>query len=168
MIQWFLTKLCPLGKFSVSIHYHPNSITHSTQIEHIDMSKNWTHQVWIWSLVDDFWQSYAPFTLKIMWNFRFPYQYDPNSIRHSNQIWHFDTSKEWACQVRIWSLFDDFWQSYVPFTLKIIWNFQFPFIIAQTVLQIQLKFEIWICLRNVQVKIKFGHGSMIFGRVMPL
>jgi hypothetical protein len=71
-------------------------------------------------------------------------------------------------QVRIWSWFDDFWQSYAPFTLKIIWNFQFPFIITPTVLHIQVKLNIWICHEKIQVKFEFGHGLMIFGRVMPL
>jgi hypothetical protein len=78
-----------------------------------------------------------------------------------------DMSKECAGQVGIWSWFDDFWQSYSPFTLKMIRNFQFPFIISPTVVHIQLKFDIWIRQKYVQVKFKFGHGLMIFGRVMP-
>jgi hypothetical protein len=50
-----------------------------------------------------------------------------------------------------------------PFYLKIIWNFQFPFIISTTVQHIQLKLDIWICQEKIQVKFEFGHGSMIFG-----
>jgi hypothetical protein len=45
---------------------------------------------------------------------------------------------------------------------------QFPFIIQITVAHIQLKFGIWICHDKIQVKFEFGHGLMIFGRVMPL
>jgi hypothetical protein len=90
MVRWFLTELCPLMKLSVSVHYLPNSWTHSTQ------------------------------------------------------IWHMDTSKKCTEQVQIWSWFDDFWQSHTLFTLKIIWHFQFPFIIYPSCTN-QLKFEIWIC-----------------------
>jgi hypothetical protein len=45
---------------------------------------------------------------------------------------------------------------------------QFPFIILITVAHIELKFDIWICHEKIQVKFEIGHGSMIFGRVMPL
>jgi hypothetical protein len=94
--------------------------------------------------------------------------YLKNSCTHLNQIWHMDMSWENTGQVRIWSWFDDFWQSYAPLTLKIIWNFQFPFIISQTIQHIQLKLDIWICHEIIQVKFEFCHGLMIFGRVMPL
>jgi hypothetical protein len=53
-----------------------------------------------------------------------------------------------------------------PFYL--IWIFQFLFIISPTVFHIQLKFDISIRQRNAKVKIKFGYGSMVFGRVMSL
>jgi hypothetical protein len=53
-------------KCSVSVHYLPNGIAHLTQIWHIDMSKECTGQVCIWSWFDDFWQINAPFTLKII------------------------------------------------------------------------------------------------------
>jgi hypothetical protein len=164
-----------------------------------------------------FWQSYAPFTLKMIWNFQFPFiispnvqyiplkldiwmrqmnaqvkfkfghgsmifgfhfesnmkfsvyvYYLPNSTTYSTQIWHMDMFLECPGQVRIWSWFNVFWQSKAPFTLKIIWNLQFLFIIYPTVLHIQLKFDIWICQRNGQVKLKFGHGWWFFGRVMSL
>ena len=167
MVRWFLAELCPFYfennmKFSVSVYYLPNSIKHSTQIWHIDTSKECAGQFQIWSWFDDFWQSYAPFTLKIIWNFQFPFYYLPNNITHSTQIWHMDMILECADQVWIWSWFNDFWQSNAPFTLKMIWNLQFLFIINPTVLHIQLKIDIWICQRNAQVKLEFGHGSMIF------
>jgi hypothetical protein len=53
-------------KFSVSVHYLPNGITHSIQISNMDTSKKWTGQIRMWSWFNDFWQSYAPFTLKII------------------------------------------------------------------------------------------------------
>jgi hypothetical protein len=62
----------------------------------------------------------------------------------------------------------DFWQSYAPFTLKIIWNFQYQLIISPAVLHIQLKLDKWICHETIQVKFEFGYGSLIFGIVMPL
>jgi hypothetical protein len=37
-----------------------------------------------------------------------------------------------------------------------------------TAAHIQLKFKIWINHKKMQVKYKFGHGTMIFDRVMPL
>jgi hypothetical protein len=110
----------------------------------------------------------CPFHFENNMKFSVSVHYLPNGTTHSTQTWHMDTSKECAGQVQIWSWFSDFWQSYAPFTLKIIWNFQFLFIISPTVQHIQLKFDIWICFWNAQVKFKFGHGSMIFGRVMPL
>jgi hypothetical protein len=55
-----------------------------------------------------------------------------------------------------------------PFHFENNINFQFPFIISLTVGHFQLKFDIWICHRNAQVNWKFGHGLMIFGRVMLL
>jgi hypothetical protein len=39
---------------------------------------------------------------------------------------------------------------------------------SHLLLHIQLKLNICICQRNAQVKFEFGHGSMIFGRVMSL
>jgi hypothetical protein len=92
--------------------------------------------------------------------------YLSNGCTYSNQIWHMDMSWENTGQVRIWSWFDDFLQSYAPFTLKIIWNFQFHSLSAQGQ-HIQLKFDIWICQQKIQVKFEFGHGSMIFGRLCP-
>ena len=50
------------------------------------------------------------------------------------------------------------------FVLRKIRNFSFPFIISATVAHIQLKFGIWIRLRNMQVKFEVGHGPMIFDR----
>jgi hypothetical protein len=44
----------------------------------------------------------------------------------------------------------------------------FQFIISPTVSHIQLKFGIWIRQRYAQVKSEYGHGLMIFGRVVPL
>jgi hypothetical protein len=104
----------------------------------------------------------CPFHFENNMKFSVFVHYLSNSVTHSIKIWHMDMSKgspgqDWIC---LW--FDDFWQSYAPFTLKIIWNFQFPYIISPTVLHIQLKFYIWICQRNAQVKFEFGHGLMIF------
>jgi hypothetical protein len=110
----------------------------------------------------------CPFHFENIMKFSVFVHYLPNGITHSTQIWHMDTSKKYAGQVRIWPWFDYFWQSNPPFTLKIMWNFQFPFIISPMILHIQLKFGIWICQRNAQVKIEFGHGSVIFCREMPL
>jgi hypothetical protein len=76
-------------------------------------------QVWIWPCFEEFWQSYTPFTLKIIWHFQFPFIISPNSCTHSTQIWHMDTLKEYAGQVRIWSWFDDFWQIYAHFKYDI-------------------------------------------------
>jgi hypothetical protein len=61
-----------------------------------------------------------------------------------------------------------FWQCYAPFTVKIKWIFQFPFIISPTVLHIELKLYIWIFHKEIQAKFEFGHGSMNFDSVMPL
>jgi hypothetical protein len=48
-------------------------------------------------------------------------------------------------------------------------NVQFPFIfISPTVVHIRPKFDIWIRQGNAQVKMKFGHGLIIFCRVMLL
>jgi hypothetical protein len=47
-------------------------------------------------------------------------------------------------------------------------NLHFPFIISPAVQHIQLKFDIWLCHEKIQFKFELGHGSMIFGRVMPL
>jgi hypothetical protein len=94
--------------------------------------------------------------------------YLPNSITHSIPIWHIDTSLECAGQVRIWSWFNDFLQSNAPFTLKMIWNFLFPFIISTKVLYIQHKFDKWIFQMNAQVKWEFGYGPITFGRDMSL
>jgi hypothetical protein len=81
-----------------------------------------------------------------------------NSCTHLTQIWLMNMSYENTGQVWIWLWLNDFWQSYAPFTLKIKLNVQFPFIISQTVLRIQLKFDIWVCQMNAQVKFEFGHG----------
>jgi hypothetical protein len=91
-----------------------------------------------------------------------------NGTTHSIQTWHIDMSWANTGQDHIWLWFDDFWQSYAPFTLNIIWNFQFPFIISTTVQHIQLKLDIWICHEKIQVKFEFGLGLMIFCGVMPL
>jgi hypothetical protein len=44
----------------------------------------------------------------------------------------------------------------------------FPFIIFGTVAHILFKFGIWIHHMIMQVKFEFGHGLMIFYRVIPL
>jgi hypothetical protein len=54
-----------------------------------------------------------------------------------------------------------------PFNFEKKGNFQFTFMISQTVVHIQLTFDIWVRQQNAQVKIEFGHGSKYFGRVMP-
>jgi hypothetical protein len=82
-----------------------------------------------------------PLLLENDMKFSVSVRYLPNGITHSTQNWHMDTSKKCVGQVRIWSWFNDFWQSYVPFTLKKIWNFQFRFIISSKVLHIQLKID---------------------------
>jgi hypothetical protein len=90
----------------------------------MDTSKDCAGQVWIWLWFNDFWQNYASFTMKIIWNFQFPFIISQTVFYIQLKfVWHLDTSKECAGQVRIWSWFDDFWQSYAPFTLKIIWKF---------------------------------------------
>jgi hypothetical protein len=46
-------------------------------------------------------------------------------ISHSTQIWHMDTSKECADQVRIWLWFDDSWQlSLLNYEKKEIFSFR--------------------------------------------
>lgn len=37
----------------------------------------------------------------------------------------------------------------------------FPIIISTTVATIQLKFDTWMCLMNIQVEFEFGFGPMI-------
>jgi hypothetical protein len=83
----------------------------STQIWHMDTSKECAGQVCIWL---------CPFYFKNDIKFSVSVHYLPSGITHSTLIWHMDTSKKCAGQVCIWSWFDDFWQSYAPFTLKII------------------------------------------------
>jgi hypothetical protein len=61
-----------------------------------------------------------------------------------------------------------FLPSFHPSVILSIRHHQFPFIILRTVAHIQLKFDIWICHKIIQVKFEFGHGSMIFSRIMPL
>jgi hypothetical protein len=125
-------------------------------------------QVRIWSWFNDIWQSNAPFTLKIIWNLQFLFIISLTvlHIHLKFDIWICQRDAQVKLEFGHGSMI--FWQSYVPFTLKIIWNFQFPFIISSRVLHIQLKFDIWIHQRNAQVKFEFCHGLMIFGRVMPL
>jgi hypothetical protein len=55
-----------------------------------------------------------------------------------------------------------------PFLFEKIRNFQLPFIISLTVLHIKLKFGIWMRQKNVQVKVEFCFGLMIFSRVTPI
>jgi hypothetical protein len=99
----------------------------------------------------------CPFYFENNMKFSVSVYYLPTGTTHSTKTWHMDMFLECPGQVRIWSWFNDFWH----FTLKIIWNLQFLFIIYSTVLHIQLKFDIWICQRNGQVKLEFGHSSMI-------
>jgi hypothetical protein len=94
--------------------------------------------------------------------------YLSNGCTHSTKLWHMDMSWDNTGQNRIWSWFDDFWQSYALFTLKTKWNLQFLFIISPTVWHIQAKLCKWICHEKIQVKFEFGRGSMVFGRGMPL
>jgi hypothetical protein len=89
-------------KFSVSFHYLPNSITHSTQIWHMDMSIECAGHDWIWSWFNDFWQSNAPSSLKIIWNLQFLFIISPAQLHIQLQFdWHMDMSKECTCQVMI-------------------------------------------------------------------
>lgn len=43
-------------------------------------------------------------------------------------------------------------------------------IISTTFVRIQLKFDIWMCHKNIQgeFEFEFGFGPMIFDRVVPL
>jgi hypothetical protein len=77
--------------------------------------------------------------------------YLPNSCNYSIQIKYVDMSYECIGQFRIWSWFDDSWQSYPSWTLKKAGNFKFPFFTSPIVVQIQLKFDIKIHLRNKQL-----------------
>jgi hypothetical protein len=76
---------CPLVTFSVSVHYLPNGITHLTQTWDMDASKECAGQVRIWSWFNNFWHSYAPFTLKKR-KFSVSVHYLPNSCTYSTQI----------------------------------------------------------------------------------
>jgi hypothetical protein len=149
---------------SVSVHYLSNSCKHSTQILNMDISWKNTGQVRIWSWPIDFWQSYSPW-----WNFQFPFIISPTVLHIQLK---FDTRiRQRNAQVKFkFGHGSMIFGRVMPLYLKIIWNFQFPFIISPTVLHIQLKYDIRIPehQRNAQVKFKFIHGSMIFGRVMPL
>lgn len=44
----------------------------------------------------------------------------------------------------------------------------FPIIISTTFADIQLKFNTWMCLINIQAKIEFGSGLIIYDRDLPL
>jgi hypothetical protein len=110
-------------KFSVSVPYIPNR---STQICQMDTSKECADQFRIKLCFNDFWQRYAPLTLKIIRNFSFPYVIFPTAVHMFNSNWRMDSSKKFAGQVRIWSLFDDFCQSYAPWTFKLMRNVSFP------------------------------------------
>jgi hypothetical protein len=173
MVRWFLAELCPFYfknnmKFSVSAHYLTNGITHSTQTWHIGYVmrkyKPSLNLVMVWWFLAElcpfhFENNYIIFSFRSLspkryytFNSNLTYGYVKGMRRSSLNL----VMVQW------------FLAELCPFTLKIIWNFQFLFIISPTVLQIQLKFDIWIRQRNVQVKIEFGHGSMIADRVIPL
>jgi hypothetical protein len=109
----------------------------------------------------------CPFYIENNMKFSVSVHYLPNDTRYSTQTWHMDMSWENTVHVRIWSWFDDFWQSYAPFTLKIIWNFQFPFIISLTVQHIQLKLDIWICFWNAQAKFEFVMVQWFLAELCP-
>jgi hypothetical protein len=78
-------------KFSVSVHYLLNSVTYSTQILPMDMSKECTVQVRIWSWFDDFWQSFPLLTLR-KGNFQFTFIISPTVVHIQQQIKDMDMS----------------------------------------------------------------------------
>lgn len=43
----------------------------------------------------------------------------------------------------------------------------FPIIISTKIAHIQLKFDTWMCIMNIQVEIEFGSVPLIVDRVMP-
>ena len=114
--------------------------------------------------------SVTPFRHSVLPSFRYSVSahYLCNTGTFSNEIWYIGLSWEYAGQVRIWVRSNNFRQSYAPWTLKKSNNVQFPLIISNTNWHFELKFGIWMCHENKQVKFKFGSGRIIFGRVMPL
>jgi hypothetical protein len=78
---------------SVSIHYLPNSITHSTQIWHMHgylkgMRRPSSNLV----IVQWFFEEWCPFHFENIMKFSVFVHYLPNGITHSTQIWHIETS----------------------------------------------------------------------------
>lgn len=56
----------------------------------------------------------------------------------------------------------------MPLELRKNGKFYFSIIISTTFVHIQLKFDIWMCYKNIQGEFEFGFGPIIFDRVVPL
>jgi hypothetical protein len=99
-------------------------------------------------------------------------QYLGNCCYHLTHIWHMDISQENVVKFEFdhgSMIFNFIFDRVIPLELWIrVRNFQFPFISSPTVVHIQLKFDIWICKRNAQVKFEFVIVRWFFGRVMLL
>jgi hypothetical protein len=73
-------------------------------------------------------------------------------------LWHMNFINYYAYNLEFWiQIVNDL----CPHSMYVM--HVYPAVILSSV-----KFDIWICQRNAHVKFKFGHGLMIFGRVMPL
>jgi hypothetical protein len=134
---------------SVSVHYLSNGCTHSTQIWHMDMSWENTDQAQILSWLDDFWQIYAPYTLKVIWNFQFPFIISPTVLHIQLKI-PYGYVKGMSRSSLNLVMVQWFLAELCPFHFENNMHFQFPFIISSRVLHIQLIFDIWIYVKEMR------------------
>jgi hypothetical protein len=102
-----------------------------------------------WARPINFWQSYAPWTLKNSNNFLFLCIFFALVAHMEIKVWYTDLSLEYLGQVLFWVLFSNFWQSYTPWTSKNSNNLQFPFNFFALVAHIQMKFGIQIFQKNI-------------------
>ena len=86
---------------------------------------------------------------------------------YSNDIWYTVLSWHVTDQVRILFRFDDFWQSYGPWTWRNSKN-QFSGLFFVMLWHIQMIFSIQFYHDMLQIKFEFCSGSIIFCRVMDL
>jgi hypothetical protein len=153
-------------KFSVCVHYLTNSITHSTQIWHIEMLNKCAGQIWIWTRFNGFLCRVK--SLSIIWNFQFLIIISPTvlHIQLKFDVCIFQRNEQ--VKFKFGHGLMIFGRIVSPFTLKIIWNFQFSFIISSRVLHIQLKFEIWIRQKMCRSSLNFVMVRRFLAELCPL
>ena len=79
-----------------------------------------------------------------------------------SHISYIDMPEGYACQVRICFRSINFWQSYDPWTKKIFSNLQFPLVTSAMNAHIWLRFHIYLCYEDMQVKLEFGSAKISF------